>query len=463
MKKLNHSYLKSMLSLIFLVSNISFCLSITTFTNSNRNSMPFKKTPSRVAVQWGEMTLHIIKGTRFSSPTYNSRCLGYLGLTMYECVVNSSDSPKTMANQVSGLSELPKPEAGQNYNWSLVLNAGQAFLLKELYSHTNKKNLAKIDSLETFILTEVNENTEVTSRSTAFGKEIATAIYEWSKTDGGHHGYLRNFDSTYQVIKGKGIWEAPARGQSTVRLPLHHFWGNNRTFAPDNFTLPVPKMEITFDYLPDSDYYKQMDAVRRKNMILTQAEKEIANWWSDDPSETFSPPGHSYHLATIAIKTEDADLLKAAATYARVGMAVADAFINCWKCKYTYHAERPASFIYYNISTLWNLYWPEPPFPAFYSGHAAQGSATATVLSDLYGNNFTFIDDSHVGRPDDYERQVSYKERVFQSFSEAANESAMSRFYGGIHTQQDNEVGLTEGKKIGQNINALIWYKNKSK
>jgi hypothetical protein len=31
--------------------------------------------------------------------------------------------------------------------------------------------------------------------------------------------------------------------------------------------------------------------------------------------------------------------------------------------------------------------------------------------------------------------------------------------YGGIHTRQDNEVGLVEGKKIGKNINALAWNK----
>jgi hypothetical protein len=200
--------------------------------------------------------------------------------------------------------------------------------------------------------------------------------------------------------------------------------------------------------------------VYEKSKNLTQEEKEIANWWGDDPSQTFSPPGHSYNIASIVIKKAQPDLVKASETYARVGMAVADAFINCWKSKYTYHAERPFFYIYFNIDTRWELYWPEPPFPAFYSGHAGQASAAATVLTAMYGDKFQFVDDSHLGRQMDEDRLVEYKPRKFNSFWESAQESANSRLFGGIHTRQDNEVGLKEGKKIGDNVNAILDNKN---
>jgi hypothetical protein len=108
---------------------------------------------------------------------------------------------------------------------------------------------------------------------------------------------------------------------------------------------------------------------------------------------------------------------------------------------------------------MWDLYWPEPPFPAFYSGHAGQGAAMAVVLTELYGENFKFIDNSHIGRQRDTERLVDYKERKFSSFWDAANECANSRLYGGIHTRQDNEVGKEEGIKIGKNVNSLSWRK----
>jgi hypothetical protein len=413
-----------------------------------------------VAVKWGEMTVRTMKQTVGNTPTYGSRAVGYMGLTMYETVVWGSANNKSMEGQLTGFVGLPKPFKLQKYNWVLALNAGQSYMLKQLYEQTPTSNKVSIDSLENVIYQSELRLTsqDVAERSVAYGKEVAKAIFEWSKTDGGYQGYKRNFDSTYQLPVGNGYWKAPKKGQSPVALPLHPYWGKNRTFAPANGVLPVPEI-IPFDYKTDSPYYGQMYEVFAKRNTLTQEEKEIANWWGDDPSQTFSPPGHSYNLATIAIKTTKPNLFKAAETYARVGMAVADAFINCWKCKYTYHAERPFYFIYSNINMLWNLYWPEPPFPAFYSGHAGQASSAAIVLTDLYGSSFKFIDDSHVGRPKDTWRVVEYKARSFNSFWEAALESANSRLYGGIHTCQDNEVGLQEGKKIGNNISALSWQK----
>jgi len=84
------------------------------------------------------------------------------------------------------------------------------------------------------------------------------------------------------------------------------------------------------------------------------------------------------------------------------------------------------------------------------------------VLTALYGENFAFTDDSHNGRAKDGQRNIEFKTRSFTSFTQAAQESADSRFYGNIHTRQarqDNETGLAEGKKIGANVNALAWKK----
>ncbi|WP_220275328.1 vanadium-dependent haloperoxidase [Emticicia sp. BO119] len=408
-----------------------------------------------IPVKWSKMTLKILKGTPGGSPTYGSRSLGYMGITMYESVVHGNTSYKSLAGQLNGLASLPQPEKNLKYNWAISLNASQAYLLKQLYEQTSASNKASIDSLENAIY-QSEANKEVAQRSATYGQEIAKAIFEWSKTDGGYQGYKRNFDSTYALPSDGGSWQAPPKGQSPVALPLHPFWGKNRTFVSANGELEVPK-KIPYSYKKDSDYYSQMYEVYKMRSTLTQEQKEIANWWGDDPSETFSPPGHSYNLATITIVTARADFFKATQTYAKVGMAVADAFINCWKCKYYYHAQRPWYFIFYNIATLWDLYWPEPPFPAFYSGHAAQAAAAATVLANIYGTRFQLTDDSHVGRPMDTERVVEYKARKFNSFWQVAIETADSRMYGGIHTCHDNEVGLKEGTKIGNNVNALSW------
>jgi PAP2 superfamily len=402
-----------------------------------------------VATTWADMTLYIIKNTKSSTPTYNSRTLGYMGLTMYESIVAANPEKKSIAEKIN----LPKLIIAlpKKFSQAASINASQATMLRLLYPHIKPENAKKIDSLENyFIERESIKKLEVVA-SSQYGKSIAENIFRWSKEDGGHEGFKRNFDTTYIVPQGKGFWEAPPKGQIASDLPLHPHWGKNRTFAPHNFTLPIPEM-LPFGYQDTSLYFQEMKAVFEKGKALTQAEKEAANWWGDDPGHSYSPPGHSYNLATIAIKTRNANLFAATEAYAKVGMGVSDAFINCWKCKYHYHIERPAHFIFFNISTLWELYWPEPPFPAFYSGHATQAAATAVALTSVFGENFAFTDDTNTFIPKDELHNVEYKARQYQSFWEAAEETAMSRFYGGIHTKYDNEIGKQEGTKIGQNI-----------
>lgn len=413
---------------------------------------------SEAALKWAEITLKTMYKLPKTTPTYGSRALGYMGLTMYETVVNGSPKNWSMASQLNDLPTLPKPEGGKTINYVLAMNAGQAFMLKKLFDYADLSRLNSIDSLENSIKETFKDksNQEEIDRSIAYGTSVAAAIFEYSKTDGGYQAYNRNFVSAYMFPVGAGYWQPPLNGQTISPYPLHPFWGQNRTFAPENGKIPVPKI-ITYSAKTGSEYYNLMNEVYTKNIALTQSEKEIAAWWSDDPTETFTPPGHSYSLANQVVKKEKPDLFKAAETYARVGMAVADAFVNCWKAKYAYHCERPSSYVHANINASWIQLWPEPPFPAFYSGHSVQGASSATVLEALYGLNYSFTDASHEGRARDLVRNIDFKSRKFNSFWEAAEESAMSRFYGGIHNKSDNEVGLVEGKKIGGNINKLIW------
>jgi PAP2 superfamily len=361
---------------------------------------------------------------------------------------------------LNGLPSLPKPAIGTTTNYILAMNAGQAFMLKKLYEYADISRLNSIDSLEAAILiANKTNNQQETDQSIAYGRLVAEAIFNWSKNDGGYQGYSRNFVTTYVFPSGASYWRPPINGQVISSYPLHPFWGKNRTFVVENEKIPVPKM-ITYSRLEGSEYYEQFKSVYLKNLELNQTEKEIAAWWGDDPTESFTPPGHSYSIANQIVAKEKPDLFKAAETYARVGISVADAFINCWKAKFAYHCERPSTYIRSFINPLWVQYWPEPPFPAFYSGHSVQGASSATVMEALYGTSYSFTDTSHEGRSKDIERNVDFKSRKFNSFWEAANESAMSRFYGGIHTKYDNEIGLIEGRKIGENVNKLVWKSN---
>ncbi|MBP6385470.1 MAG: vanadium-dependent haloperoxidase [Pseudarcicella sp.] len=421
-----------------------------------------------IALQWSNMTLFVAKNTKKNTPTYASRGFGYIGLTMYESVVQGSKEYSSLEGQLNDPNmtlTLPKPDKTKEYNWVLSLNAGQASIIKNIYDPaftTDESVRRKIDSLETVIYNKYAKGLDSSTikRSTAYGREVAKKIYEWSKTDGGDKAYTRNLPTNYTIPVGQGFWVVPTFSQtsSTLTSSLHPTWGNNRTFISTNQTITVPKA-ITYSTLPNSDYYAQMLSVRNKKTNLTQEEREIAAWWGDDPAFTFTPPGHSYNIAQIAAKKSNAKLFKSAQSFAAVGMAIADAFVNCWKCKYTYNAERPSSYIKAQIDPMWISFFPEPPFPAFPSGHATQGSACATVLTQTYGSDFAFEDNSHENRADDVLLNVGFKNRRYNSFWEAAEESAYSRFLGGIHTNHDNQTGLTEGRKVGSNVNKLKWKK----
>jgi hypothetical protein len=446
MKKKYLQLLKQSLSLLFIIGLIIGC----------QQEKPL--TEQDLALKWGEMTLFITKNTPGNSPTYSSRCLGYIGLTMYESIVNGYPNYQSLAGQLDSLDSLPKPLKGVNYNWELSLNAAEAFILKNIYNQTSDVNKLKIDSLEKaiyqFYSAKITDK-EVVNRSVAYGKSIASTIFDWSKTDGGHRAYLKNFDKKMVQPNRAGCWSPPLYGQSFSHYPLHPHWGDNRTFLKQNHKITPPSV-FPFDTLPNSPYYKEFLAVYNQEKILTQDQKEAAIWWSDDPDETFTPPGHSYYLATTVIKQAQPPLIKCAETYSKVGMSVADAFINCWKWKYQFFTERPNNYVNQHIDEKWESFWPDPPFPAFPSGHAIQAAATATVLTGLYGDKFSFTDNAHVGRKKDELRNTEFKARHFNSFWEVAEETAKSRFYGGIHTPQDNNKGLEKGKIVGENINQLI-------
>jgi hypothetical protein len=406
--------------------------------------------------EWADMTLYLSKNTPANSPTYASRAIGYIGLTMYESVVHGFPDSQSLAGQLNGLEPLPLPEDGEIYDWQIAFSAAQAEILKGIYMQTSDENKLKIDSLERRIERVLNLEAGLNERSKMYGKSVAKAIYDWSMTDGGHRGYLHNFDKEIKHEEFPGSWKPPLFAQSFSHHPLHPYWGENRTFLIENAALETPEI-IAFDSGKGSDYYKEFLAVYEKEQSLTQAEKEAALWWGDDPDDTFTPPGHSFYLTTLAVEERKPNIIEASAAYAKVGLSVADAFINCWKWKYHFFSERPNTFIPKFIDAEWESFWPDPPFPSFPSGHAIQAAAAATSLGYSFTGPISFIDSSHIGRKRDELRNTDFKPRSFNSFWDVALETADSRFYGGIHTPQDNKVGLTEGKRIAENVNNLKW------
>lgn len=402
---------------------------------------PVKEYSNEVAVAWFNLQLGLIPTTPGFSPPVASRALGYSGLTLYESLVNGMPEYQSLVGVLNEFKTTPKIEAGKNYHWILTANAAQAVIVKNLYANTSKANLAKIDSLKGILERKYQNDVdkETAMRSIKFGEAIAKAVFDYSKSDGGHESYEKNFPKNYKPATGACVWTPTGEQQ----IPLQPYWGQNRPFVKgdSDFELPTPpRCEASIS----SVMYSQALEVYSAGKNLSPEQTIIAKYWSDDAGKTFTPPGHAVAIASQIIVAEKLKLDRTAEVFCKVGIAAADAFISCWKCKFMHNVLRPVSYIRTTIDRTWTPLLDTPPFPEYTSGHASVSGATAQVLSDLFGFNYRFTDNSHAVR--------GFKPRSFDSFFEFADEAALSRLYGGIHYRNSNEQGLKNGKRIGKNV-----------
>ncbi|MBK8391475.1 MAG: hypothetical protein IPL23_20235 [Saprospiraceae bacterium] len=94
------------------------------------------------------------------------------------------------------------------------------------------------------------------------------------------------------------------------------YWGNVRSFGPGNPDVAVdPPLPYSTD--PNSPFYKEAQDVYLISQGLTASQKIIAEYWSDDPGKTATPPGHSLSIAKIVVTKQNANLGKAVETYAK--------------------------------------------------------------------------------------------------------------------------------------------------
>ena len=159
-------------------------------------------------------------------------------------------------------------------------------------------------------------------------------------------------------------------------------------------------------------------------------------------TKKISPGGHWINIAGLVCRQAKAGYVRSSETYACLAVVIADSFINCWDEKYKSKVVRPETYINEYIDKNWMPLLQTPPFPEYTSGHSVVSNASAVVLGKLFGDNFAFTDSTEV--------EFDMPARKFKSFKAAADEAAISRFYGGIHYMPSILNGVDEGRRIGQ-------------
>jgi hypothetical protein len=389
------------------------------------------------------------------TPPVAARAFGYAGLTLYETVVYGMPNNQSIQNQLSTGLKINPPDTTLEYNWAVAANAAMAETARLYYANMPESQAIAVAQLEEATYNNIREagglGGATLVRSKQWGVYVAQTIFEWSKTDGGHVGYTKNFPKDYVIPIGVGKW-IPTFPK--YLSPMQPNWGNNRTFVPNITSITQPLAPIAYSEDTASTFYKEAKIVYEAVKNGTAEQKIIAKYWSDDPGEPGTPPGHSMSIATIVLQKEGASLEKSAEIYAKVGMGVSDAFVSCWKTKFVYNYMRPISYIRMKFDPNFASLLETPPFPEYPSGHSVQSGAAAKILSDAFGPAYLFIDKTHASRTD-----IDGTPRAYRSFYDFSGEAAISRLYGGIHYREGIESGISQGTKVGVAIGKLSFKK----
>jgi membrane-associated phospholipid phosphatase len=280
------------------------------------------------------------------------------------------------------------------------------------------------------------------NKGVALGRSVAQEVLALRSHDGS--------DSvvTYTAGTQPGEWQpTPPAFQQQPLLPQ---WPSVTPFTMTSgalFRPPPPPSLTSPEYAAAVNEVKAVGA--KDSATRTPEQTQIALFWINGPG-TATPPGHWNEVAQVVAAGRGNTLMENARLFALLDLALADAGIVSWDAKYAYNFWRPVTAIRAadsdgNPATSADPTWapliPTPPFPSYTSGHSTFSAAAAAVLADFFGRDdvpFTLRSET-----------PGVADRSFTSFSQAAQESGLSRIYGGIHYSFDNVQGLATGGALG--------------
>ncbi len=379
------------------------------------------------------------------SPPQASRIYAYSTVAAYEVLRQSDSSYRSLAGQLNGLTPVPSRVDGLEYALPL---AGVHALMTVGTQLTFSR--ARMDTLRRALDEEFQRSgisNDVYERSIAYGDTVAKHILAWAGKD--LYKEMRGM-SKYTVNREPGRWVPTPPAYMDAVEPN---WDKLRPFMLDSSTQFRAAPPIPFDSTKGSPFLAQVQDVYAVGRSLTPEQRAIAAFWDCNPyvmhvqghtmfaTKKITPGGHWMGIVGTASRATNADMLRSADAYARTAIALADGFLSSWQTKYETNIVRPETMINKYVDPAWEPMLQTPPFPEYTSGHSVISTAAAAVLTDQFGDRFAFTDST--------EMEYGLPARAFTSFTQAAEEAAISRLYAGIHYRHAITEGQTQGRKVG--------------
>jgi hypothetical protein len=381
-----------------------------------------------------------------TSPVAASRYYAYINLTAYETQsVHDAAGYPSLSGRLNGLQPIALdraafgPTDAQLAAILAILKSGEK-LLPSGYLLKNQ-----VDSLA--VVYEKQQQTALFQNTLQLVEAVWKPILGYVRADG--FSKLNNL-RRYTPKSGDAYWQPTP---PAFMAPVEPYWNTIRPFALDSAQQFKVAPPAPYDTARTSSFYRQLREVYDISQKATKKQRQIAQYWDCNPFavqqighvefglKKISPGGHWIGITGIACKKQHFTLAQTAHAHAMVSIALADAFIACWDEKYRSNRVRPETAIKKLIDPRWQPLLQTPPFPEYVSGHSVASTAAALVLTRLFGDPFSFTDDTEV--------EFHIPARKFKSFHAAAEEACISRLYGGIHYRDAIVNGQQQGEAVG--------------
>jgi hypothetical protein len=395
----------------------------------------------------GEIMVHDI-----FSPPVASRIFAYPDIAAYEIIAQQNDNYLSLQGQVSDLTAIPKADVSKPINYKLAALIAHMDLSRRLIFSEDRIAIYRDSLYQNWKA----KNTAEFNASKEYGLKVADYIALWMDKD--NYKETRTMSKYTVDSDDEGRWQ-PTPPSYMDAIEPH--WNKIRPFVIDSAAQFKPIPPMTFSMDKSSSFYKEVKEVYDISNQITKKgdnseEVAIAQFWDCNPyvsvtrghlmfaTKKITPGAHWIGICKIACKKVDADFDKTVYAYTKTAIALVDAFISCWDEKYRSNLVRPETLINEHIDENWKPVLQTPPFPEYVSGHSVASGAAAVALTDVFGDNFSFDDDT--------EMIYGLPTRTFSSFKEAADEAAISRMYGGIHYRAAVEIGVHQGRNVGKYV-----------
>ena len=364
------------------------------------------------------------------SPLVAMRAFAYIGIGLFESVQPGINGGSSFGPKLYEMPAMPKPDNSKEYLWSASANAALSSLFKLFAPNLSLADKTAIDANEAAIHNQINLTTadDVLERSEAFGRSIATAIFNWSTTD--------NFSiasTTYIPVNEPWAWVPTPPGFAP---PTGADLQYSRPFLKYSLTAIAPPIPVPYSEDPNSAFYAAAKEVQDLGGTLTAtaANKATANWWGDAGGAGVGVPA-PYHLVSIitsVLESQNAGLWKAAEVYAKTGIAQKDGGIITFRSKFHYNLLRPITYIR-RYDATWLSHLGNPPYPEYTSGLVGFFGPVFQVLINEFGD-IPVTDDAYGWR--------GLPARQFNTISQLREEASVSRVYGGLHYRFTQDVSV---------------------